>query len=269
LARTFRTGIDAALRLGADIIVNTDGDNQYCGQDIPELVRPIVEGRADLVLGDRQTDRIDHFSPMKKRLQRFGSLAVRQLSDTQVPDAVSGFRAFSRDAALQLNIVSSFSYTIETVIQAGKKHMAVASVPVRTNSKTRDSRLFKSIPKFVERSLTTMVRMYAMYQPLRFFLYLGGVFTLIGLIPVLRFLVYYITEGGAGHIQSLILGGALIVIGMATFLIGLVSDLINFNRQLIEMTLEKVRRIELNQLREQGEQPNVGKVAAEAREVAE
>ncbi len=250
LARTFRTGMDACLRLGADIIVNTDGDNQYCGQDIPALVRPIVEGRADLVLGDRQTDSIAHFSSMKKRLQRAGSFTVRQLSGTNVPDAVSGFRAFSRDAALQLNIVSSFSYTIETVIQAGKKHMAMASVPVRTNPKTRDSRLFKSVPKFIERSLTTMIRMYAMYQPLRFFVYMGSIFMLVGLVPVIRFLIAYFAEGGAGHIQSLILGGALIVIGVVTFLIGLVSDLINFNRQLIEMTLEKVRRIELNQIRE-------------------
>ncbi|NBB81421.1 MAG: glycosyltransferase [Verrucomicrobia bacterium] len=253
LARSFRTGLDACLSLGADIIVNTDGDNQYCGQDIPELVRPILEGRADLVLGDRRTDTLDHFSPLKKKLQRFGSFAVRQLSDTEVPDAVSGFRAFSRDAALQLNIVSSFSYTIETVIQAGKKHMAIACVPVRTNPKTRDSRLFKSIPKFLERSATTMIRMYSMYQPLRFFVYMGVIMMFIGLVPVIRFLIEFFLSDGGGHIQSLILGGALIVMGVVTFLIGLVSDLINFNRQLIEITLEKVRRIELNQIREQKE----------------
>ena len=245
LARTFRTGIDACLRLGADIIVNTDGDNQYAGADIPKLIAPILDGSADFVIGDRQTQHSPFFSPAKKKLQRFGSAVVRRLSGTDVPDTVSGFRAISRDAAIQLNIVSSFSYTIETIIQAGKKDIATASVPIRTNAKTRPSRLFKSIPSFLERSLTTMVRTYAMYQPLRTFTYLGLVFCVIGAIPIARFLYFYLLGESGGHIQSLILGAALLILGGFAFLIGLVSDLINFNRQLIEMTLEKVRRIEL------------------------
>lgn len=247
LARSFRTGLDACLRLGADIIVNTDGDNQYAGADIPALIRPIIDGKADLVVGDRKTGQVAHFSASKKMLQRLGSFAVRSLSGTDVPDAVSGFRAISREAALQINIVSPFSYTVEMLIQAGKKHIAVTSVPVGTNAKTRESRLFKSIPKFIERSLTTMVRMYAMYQPLRVFVFTGLILSLIGAVPFARFLWFYLTEGGAGHIQSLVIGGTFLVIGFITFLIGLVADLINFNRQLIEMTLERVRRLELGE----------------------
>jgi len=247
LARTFRSGIDACLRLGADIIVNTDGDNQYAGQDIPKLIAPILVGEADVVVGDRQTERVAHFSESKKALQRLGSSVVRRLSETTIPDAVSGFRAISRDAALQLNIISPFSYTIEMLIQAGKKHMAITSVPIGTNPKTRDSRLFKSIPRFIERSLTTMVRMYAMYQPLRVFFFMGMTLSIIGAIPVIRFLYYYLGGDGAGHIQSLILGGVFLMMGFITFLVGLVADLISFNRQLVEMTLERVRRIELAQ----------------------
>lgn len=245
LAPTFRTGIDACLRRGADIIVNTDGDNQYCGADIPALIGPILRGEADIVVGDRQTQTVTHFSTFKKFLQKHGSAIVRRVSRTEIPDAVSGFRAISREAALHLNIVSPFSYTIEMLIQAGRKKMAVASVPVRTNAKTRDSRLFRSIPQFLERSLTTMVRMYSMYRPLKFFVAIGALITFGGILPVIRFLYLYAIGQGDGHIQSLVLGGALLVIGLMTFLIGLVADLIGFNRQLIEMTLEKVRRIEL------------------------
>lgn len=246
LARTFRKGLDACLHLGADIVVNTDGDNQYAGWDIPKLVKPILEGRADIVVGDRQTGRIGHFSGPKKWLQRLGSKVVRNLSEVDIPDAVSGFRAISREAAMRINIVSSFSYTTEMLIQAGKKHMAVTSVPVETNAKTRESRLFKSIPKFIERQLTTMVRMYAMYQPLRVFFFIGLILGTIGLLPILRFLYLYLTGDGDGHIQSLILGGVLLMMAFISWLVGLVADLINFNRQLIEMTLEKVRRMELN-----------------------
>lgn len=245
LAPAFRTGIDACLRRGADIIVNTDGDNQYCGADIPALIEPILRGEADIVVGDRQTHKVPHFSPFKKLLQKYGSAVVRRVSRTTVPDAVSGFRAISRDAALHLNIVSPFSYTIEMLIQAGRKKMAVVAVPIRTNAKTRDSRLFKSIPHFLERSLTTMVRMYSMYRPLKFFVAIGATITFFGMLPVTRFLYLYAVGQGDGHIQSLVLGGALLVIGLMTFLIGLVADLIGFNRQLMEMTLEKVRRIEL------------------------
>ena len=246
LARSFRKGIDACLVRGADIIVNTDGDNQYCGADIPKLVAPILAGRADMVVGDRETGKIEHFSPVKKLLQHLGSGVVRKLAGIWVPDTVSGFRAFSREAAIRLNVVSSFSYTIETVIQAGKRQLFVDSIPIRTNPKTRDSRLFKSIPHFIQNSLGTMVRMYAMYQPLRVFFFLGSLLILIGALPILRFLFFYFTSGGAGHIQSLLLGSVLIILGFITFLVGLVADLISFNRQLLEMTLERVRRLELD-----------------------
>ncbi len=245
LARTFRKGLDTCLKQGADIIVNTDGDNQYAGWDIPKLVRPILDGQADLVVGDRQTGRIGHFSGPKKLLQRLGSVVVRNLSEVDVPDAVSGFRAISREAALRINIVSSFSYTTEMLIQAGKKHMAVTSVPVETNAKTRESRLFKSIPKFIARQLTTMVRMYAMYQPLRVFFFIGLALGLIGSLPILRFIYLYFTGNGDGHIQSLILGGVLLMMAFLSWLVGLVADLINFNRQLMEMALERVRKLEL------------------------
>lgn len=249
LARTFRKGLDACLVRGADIIVNTDGDNQYAGADIPKLVRPILEGRADMVIGDRETSKIPHFSAVKKLLQYLGSGVVRKLAGIWVPDTVSGFRAFSREAAIRINVVSSFSYTIETVIQAGKRHLTVHSVPIRTNPKTRDSRLFKSIPHFIQNSLGTMVRMYAMYQPLRVFFFLGAALTLIGALPILRFLVFFFAGTGDGHIQSLLLGSVLVILGAITFMIGLVADLISFNRQLLEMTLERVRRLELDHFR--------------------
>jgi glycosyltransferase involved in cell wall biosynthesis len=245
LARTFRTGINECLKLGADIIVNTDGDNQYAGWDIPKLIQPILEGKADIVVGDRNTSKVAHFSPFKKFLQWIGSYVVKTLSGVNVPDAVSGFRAYSRDAALQLNIVSPFSYTIEALIQAGKKHMAVTSVPVETNAKTRESRLFSSIPKFIERQLTTIVRMYSMYQPLKVFFLIGLTLSLLGAIPIIRFMYFYFLGDGDGHIQSLILGGVFVILGFISFLIALLADLMNFNRQLIEQTLEKVRRIEL------------------------
>jgi len=247
LARTFLVGLDASLRLGADIIVNTDGDNQYKGQDIPKLIAPILKGQADIVIGDRQTDKIPHFSSTKKKLQKFGSFVVRILSKTDVPDAVSGFRAFSREAAMQMNVVSYFSYTIETVIQAGKKDLAVTNVPVGTNPKTRESRLFQSIPKFLEHSLTTMIRTYAMYKPLRVFFYIGCLCIIGGLIPSIRFLFYYFMGQGSGHIQSLILAAILFIIGFQVFMIGLVADVISFNRKLIEETLLRVRRMEFNQ----------------------
>jgi glycosyltransferase involved in cell wall biosynthesis len=245
LARSFRTGLDACLALGADVIVNTDGDNQYAGADIPRLVQPIVERHADIVVGDRQTASVVGFSPLKKRLQSLGSWMVRRLSGTEVPDAVSGFRAISRDAALHLNIVSPFSYTIEMLIQAGSKRVAITSVPVRTNAATRDSRLASSTPHFISRSVSTMVRIYSMYRPLVTFFYIGSTLMLIGALPVVRFLFFYFRDEGSGHVQSLVLGGVLLVVGFMALVIGLVADLINFNRQLLETTLEKVRRIEL------------------------
>ena len=245
LARAFRRGLDACLKQGADIIVNTDGDNQYAGKDIPKLIAPILAGEAELVIGDRQTAKIPHFSFIKKLLQWFGSWVVRRLSGINVPDAVSGFRAISREAAIKLNIISSYSYTIEMIIQAGKKQMAVAHLPVDTNPQTRASRLFSSIFKFIELQLSIMLRMYAMYKPLRFFFYIGGVLLFIGLVPILRFFYFYIIGLGAGHIQSLVLGGVLLSMGFIACLVGLLADLISHNRQLIEMTLERVKKEEL------------------------
>ena len=247
LGRAFRSGLDQALRLGADIIVNTDADGQYAGQDIPALIRPILAGEADIVIGDRRPSSNPDFGPGKRCLQWFGSWTVRQLSGTRVPDAVSGFRAISRDCALKLNILSRFSYTIEMIIQAANRDMTVVSVPVSTNPATRPSRLFTNIPQFVARQLVSMVRMYAMYRPMRFFFTLGTLVSLLGLLPIARFLFYYLAGGGAGHIQSLVLGGAIVSMGFMVFVTGLLSDLIAQNRQLLEMQLEKVREREYRQ----------------------
>jgi glycosyltransferase involved in cell wall biosynthesis len=247
LGRAFRTGLDAALKLGADIIVNTDGDGQYCGGDIPKLIAPILAGEADIVVGDRQTAKNAEFSFTKKCLQWLGSYVVRSLSGTDLPDAVSGFRAISRKSAIRLNILSKFSYTVEMLIQAGNKQMSVVSVPVRTNPKTRESRLFASIPQFVSRQLVSMVRMYAMYRPMRFFLYLGLLLSVVGVFPIIRFLMSYFSGDGAGNIQSLILGGVLMIMGFMIFTTGLLSDLISHNRQLSEIALEKIRGMELGE----------------------
>jgi len=244
LAKSFRRGLDACLRLGADIIVNTDGDNQYYGPDIALLVQPIIAGRADVVLGDRQTSTIRHFSLAKRLLQRFGSSVVRRFSGVNVPDAVSGFRAISRDAAMRLNVVSPFSYTIEMLIQVGAKGLAFTSVPVRTNEKTRDSRLFKSVFRFIERSGTTLVRMYSMYRPLKVFVSIGMLMLILGMIPMVRFLYFYFFVSGHGKIQSLIIGSAILTVGAIIVALGLLADLLSHNRQLIETSLEKIRAIE-------------------------
>ena len=245
LARSFARGIEEALRQGADIIVNTDGDNQYRGEDIAKLVAPIVAGEADMVIGDRQTGKIAHFSPGKKLLQRLGSAAVSTLAGARIPDAVSGFRAISREAAIKTNIVSPFSYTIEAVLQAGRKKMAIVSVPVGTNAKTRESRLFTNIPHFVTRQLKTLLQMYVMYSPLRAFSSLGLVLALIGIAPIARFVWFYVNGDGTGHLQSLVLGGVLCVMAFIAFTAGLLADVVSRNRQLLELTLEKVRRLEL------------------------
>lgn len=247
LAKSFKAGLDACLNLGADIIVNTDGDNQYAGWDIPKLVRPILDGEAQIVVGDRQTGRVEHFSGFKKMLQQLGSRVVARLADVDIPDAVSGFRAISRDAAIKINIVSHFSYTTEMLIQAGKKHLAITSVPVETNPKTRESRLFTSMPAFIRKQVTTMVRMYAMYQPLRVCFYMGTIFCTIGAIPFVRFLYFFLQGDKGEYIQSLILGGVFLTLGMVAYMFGVIADVINFNRQLIETTLEKVRRHELSE----------------------
>lgn len=238
LAWSFRRGLEAALAVGADIIVNTDGDNQYCGADIPVLIEPILAGTADIVVGDRGTATIEHFSRSKKLLQATGSWIVRRLAGVDIEDTVSGFRAISKEAALQLNIVTKFSYTTEMVIQAGRRRMAIVSVPVRTNPVTRKSRLFRSIPHFIARTVATMIRTYAMYQPLRVFFLIGTTLFIAGAFPLIRFLYFFAIGDGSGHIQSLVIGGSMLVMGFVSFLIGLVADLIATNRQLLERILE-------------------------------
>ncbi|GHF14300.1 glycosyl transferase [Kordiimonas sediminis] len=240
LAAAFSTGKEACLKLGADIIVNTDADNQYVGADISKLVAPILRGDADIVVGDRQTATISHFSPLKRFLQKFGSNTVMKFSGVDVEDAVSGFRAFSRHAAKNLHIVSTYSYTIETLIQAGQKRMAIESVPVGTNLVERPSRLFTSKRSFITNQVATIFRIYAMYRPLRFFGWIGLILFSIGALPILRFLYqFFIMGDGTGHIQSLILGGVFVILGVIAGLIGLVADLIARNRRLIEILLEK------------------------------
>jgi glycosyltransferase involved in cell wall biosynthesis len=246
LAAAFRNGLDACLCLGADIIVNTDGDNQYKGQDIPKLVAPILNGKAEIVVGDRQTDKIPHFDLHKKILQKFGSSIVRVLSGADLPDAVSGFRAFSRDAAMQLNILTHYSYTVETILQAGKRNIALTSVHVGTNPKTRESRLVKNIPHFVLNQFNTMARMYAMHQPLRYFFVISSIIMTIGAIPMIRFLNFYFKGQGDGHIQSLIMGSSLLMIGFQVLVVGFLGDVISFNRRLIEDTLNRVKKIEID-----------------------
>lgn len=245
LARTFSRGVEECLRRGADIIVNTDGDNQYRGADIAKLVQPIVEGRADIVVGDRRTRSVAHFSPAKKLLQALGSRVMSLVTRIELPDAVSGFRAFSREAALKTNIVSPFSYTLETLIQAGSKKLKIVSVPVGTNAKTRESRLFTGIPSFLSRQLKTLVLMYVMYQPLRVFCLIGLALALLGGAPIARFLYFYANGDGQGHLQSLVLASVLLVMSFVSFATGLLADVVSRNRQLLEMTLEKVRRLEL------------------------
>ncbi len=247
LAEGFLAGLDASLRLGADIIVNTDGDNQYNGADIEKLIEPILNGRADIVVGDRQVNTIPHFSPLKKKLQHLGSWVVRQVSGTDIPDTTSGFRAFSREAALKINVVSKFSYTLETIIQAGKKNIAIGHVPVATNQKLRESRLFKSTLSYIKRSISTIIRIYMMYEPIKTFFLIGGTIFTGGLILSLRFLYFYFftPHGGQGHIQSLILAAVLFIVGFQVMVIGLLSDLIADNRRLLEDTLYRVKKLEL------------------------
>ena len=247
LARGFMAGLDAALRNGADIIVNTDADNQYCGEDIEKLVRPILDGEADIVIGERPIDKTEHFSPLKKKLQHLGSWTVRVASDTDMPDAPSGFRAYSKEAALRLNVTNEYTYTLETIIQAGRNRMAMKSVPVRTNGELRPSRLFSSMFGYVKRSMVTILLSFMMYRPLRFFSIVGGIFFLLGILLDIRFLVFYFAGSGSGHIQSLLLAMALVLIGVQTFVIGLLSDNIASNRKILEDVQYHVRRMELEQ----------------------
>lgn len=248
LAAAFAAGMDAALRLGADVIVNTDGDNQYAGADIPKLIGPILAGEADVVIGDRQIDSIAHFSPTKKRLQKLGSWVVRQASETDIPDTTSGFRAYSREAALRLNVVSDYSYTLESIIQAGKQRLAVTHVPVRTNPALRQSRLISSVPAYLRRSAETIVRIYAMYEPLRIFVLAGILLLLGGLALSVRYLYFVMLGEGTGHVQSVIVAAVFVIAGFQVILIGLVADLIAINRRLSEEILLRVKRLEVEGL---------------------
>jgi glycosyltransferase involved in cell wall biosynthesis len=244
LAAAFRSGIKKALSEGADIIVNTDADNQYEGADIAKLVQPVLSGSADIVIGDRGVGDNVHFGPFKRLLQRFGSAVVQNLSNTKVSDAVSGFRAISREAAQNIYITTRFSYTTEMLIQAGRKRMAITSVPVRTNRTKRPSRLFKSVPQFIMNTGATMLRSYAMYNPLRVFMAAGSLSFIIGVLPVLRWLYFYLIGQGDGHLQSLVLGGVMIVIGVFAIMFGTVADLVGSNRQLLEQALERLQHLE-------------------------
>ncbi len=234
LARAFMTGLNACLKLGADIIVNTDADNQYNAADIPALVQPVLNGSADIVVGARPIGEISHFSRLKKTLQRLGSWVVRQVSSTDIPDAPSGFRAFSKEAAMQLNVFNEYTYTLETIIQAGQKNMAITSVPVRVNKDLRPSRLFKSIPVYIQRSIMTIFRIFVIYKPFRFFFSIGLTLISIGTLIGLRFLYIHFTQQEAGHIQSLILSAILLIAGFQTILVAFLADVLAANRKMLE-----------------------------------
>lgn len=243
LAKAFTDGVNYALALGADIVVNTDGDNQYPQGRIPDLVAPIVNGEADIVIADRQVATIAHFSPLKKSLQRLGSTVVNRAAGTQLPDAASGFRAYSRESLIRLNTVTRFSYCMETIIQAGNKRLAIASVPVDTNPKTRESRLFSSTGQHVFRSAAAITRAYIMYRPYAIFGLLAFLFGISGLIPYVRYAVFVAMGDGGGHVQSLLVGAALLLMAFLSLMLGIISDLIRTNRSLIEATLEHTKRL--------------------------
>ena len=247
LARAFQTGLDAALRLGADIIVNTDADNQYPGRYIPELVAPVLSGKADIVIANRQIDNIEHFSPMKKLLQKLGSWTVRTVSGTDVPDAVSGFRAYTRDAALRLNILTNFSYTLDTIIQAGKQGLIIESIPVETNGPIRPSRLQRSMGHFIKAQASTIVRLYAFYEPLRTFSYIALPFLLSGLFLWGRFFYTQLTGASNQFIQSVTIGTGLLLVGLFIFLFGVQADITSKHRQMTQETLYRLKKLELEQ----------------------
>jgi hypothetical protein len=247
-------GLDACLRNGADIIVNTDADNQYCGEDIEKLVRPILDGKADIVIGERPIDDTEHFSPLKKKLQHIGSWTVRVASKSDIPDAPSGFRAYSRDAAMRLNVVNEYTYTLETIVQAGHEKFAMTSVPIRTNAELRPSRLFSSMMGYVKKSMVTIVRSFMMYKPLKFFGSLGAIIFLIGFILGIRYVVFIIEGISGGHVQSLILASTLMMMGFMTGIIGLQADVIAANRKIMEDIQYHVRKIDYdNDMKEKEE----------------
>jgi len=241
LAKAFMAGLEASIMAGADIIVNTDGDNQYRADCIPDLIRPILEGKAEIVVGVRPIDQIEHFSPTKKFLQRLGSWAVGLASNTDIPDAPSGFRAISRKAAMQLNVFNEYTHTLETIIQAGQKSMAITSIPVRINEDLRRSRLVKSTPSYIKRSIVTIVRIFVVYKPFTFFATIGVILFALGMLIGIRFLYFYFSGSGSGHIQSLILASILIGIGFQTIMVAFIADLLSVNRKLLEELQYKSR----------------------------
>ena len=244
LAAAFQAGIDGCLQAGADIIVNTDADNQYAGHEIPKLIAPLLRGEADICIGDRNIAELHHMSWRKRQLQRLGSWVVRQVSNTSVPDTTSGFRAYTREAAMRMTIVSEFSYTLESIIQAGKKRMAIAHVSVATNPRTRESRLFDSIFSYIKRSGATIVRIYTMYEPLKVFTYLGLAVAGVGFVGIVRFLYYYFESQASHHIASLIASAVLILVGFLVLALGLLADVTAANRKLLEDLLYRVRSLE-------------------------
>lgn len=246
LAAAFTSGLDACVKYGADVIVNTDADNQYHAEDIALLVKPIVDGRAQIVVGDRGVGTSKNFSPFKRLLQSIGSWVVAQISGMEIPDATSGFRALTKEAALHTLVLNDYSYTLETLIQAGARKIPVEYVKVRTNPQTRPSRLIRSIPHYLANSSTTIVRSYTMYRPLRVFSILGGLFIFSGLVLAGRFLYFYLIGQGSGHLQSVILAAVLLIVGFQVILIGLVADLIGFNRKILEELLYRVRSLEVD-----------------------
>lgn len=248
LAKGFMAGLDACCKLGADIIVNTDADNQYRGEDIELLVKPILEGKADIVIGERPIDDIEDFSRLKKKLQRIGSYVVQKASKTKIPDAPSGFRAYSRYAALRTNVINEYTYTLETIVQAGRNKMSITSVPIHTNPALRESRLFSSIYGYIKKSVLTILRSLVMYRPLMVFTTMGSIFGMIGVAIGVRFLYFYFNGIGNGHIQSLIFASMLVMIGVQCMVIGLQGDMIAANRKILEDIQYRVKSIELNQL---------------------
>lgn len=244
LAFSFLAGLDACLRLGADIIVNTDADNQYRGQDIPQLIQPILDGKSDIVIGERPIDQTKHFSPIKKKLQHLGSWVVQKASDSDIPDAPSGFRAFSREAAMRLNVTNKYTYTLETIIQAGRTKIPQTSVPIHTNAELRPSRLFKSIPKYLQKTSVLILRTYLMYSPLKTFTFIAFVPLLIGFALGARYVYFMFQNDGSGHTQSLILCSICLIIGFLNLIIGLLADLIAKNRLLLEDIQYHVRKLD-------------------------
>ncbi len=242
LARAFAAGIDKCLSLDADIIVNTDADNQYKGSDIPRIIKPILDGKGEIVVGNRQIEKIKGFSWTKKLLQKLGSYIVRKVSQTKIPDTTSGFRAYSREAAMQMNIISTFSYTLETIIEAGQKDIPIVSIPIETNKTERPSRLFKSNWYYIKRSIATIIRIYTMYQPLRVFFYSGLVSLLFSLALIGRYFFFMILGEGKGHIQSVILAGILFLLGLLLFMFGLLADVVASNRKILEDTLYRIKK---------------------------